>query len=73
MLPCFNTYMDNLSEPNTDVCNQSVNKIEISINDDPILSLSYLAAIPPPSPIDQSCSQPTLPDRPSCEGIWNAK
>ena len=66
--------LDNhFSEPNKDLRNQSVDKIDISIIEDPILSLSHLAAIPPPSPIDQSCSAPTLPERPSCAGVGNAK
>ena len=46
----------------------SDNFVEIDFSEDPILSLSRLAAVPPPSPPHPSCSPPPLPHPPSCAG-----
>ena len=41
---------------------------ELEFSSNAILSLAKLALIPPPAPVSSSCSPPSLPPVPSCQG-----
>ena len=57
---------DRFHPPETKFETEEEDVLNISISEDPILSLSALASLSPPSPSNPSCTPPSQPRLPSC-------